>query len=197
MSAVRGRTHQGSRRDPTIDAAVLAAARQLVIDRGYAATTIDLIASTARVSRPAVYRRWTSKAQLVHEAVFPDLGPEPPADDFAGEIARLCRGALRMYADPAVREAIPGLLADLRSDPAMRRLISDRLEAAARRALASRVEQAVCEGVARTGISADTLMDVIAGAAWYAVCVRRVTDVDAAERELTRLVLGGVLLQLG
>jgi AcrR family transcriptional regulator len=184
---------QGSRRDPSIDAAVMAATRRLLVERGYSATTIDLIATTARVSRPAVYRRWSSKAQLVHEALFPNLGPEQPEDDFAAEIARLCRGALRMYGDPAVREAIPGLLNDLRSDRRMRRVLSDRLEATARSQLAARVGDAVADGTARPGIGADTIMDVIAGGAWYAVCVRRIKDVDAAASELSGLVLRGVL----
>jgi AcrR family transcriptional regulator len=184
---------QGSRRDPSIDAAVLAAARRLLVERGYSATSIDLIATTAGVSRPAVYRRWSSKAQLVHEALFPDLGPESPADDFADEIARLCRGALRMYGDAAVREAIPGLLNDLRSDRRMRRMLSDRLEAAARSQLAERVDAAVEDGTARPGVSADAIMDVIAGGAWYAVCVRRIKDVDAAATELGELVLRGIL----
>ena len=192
MNTTRHR-RQGSRRDPAIDTAVLATTRRLLIERGYAATTIDLIAGTAGVSRPAVYRRWHSKAQLVHEALFPDLGPEPPADDFVGEITRLCRGALRMYADPAVREAIPGLLNDLRSDRGMRRVLSDRLEATARSQLAQRVGDAVDDGTARPGISADTLMDVIAGGAWYAVCVRRIKDVDTAAKELSDLVLRGIL----
>jgi AcrR family transcriptional regulator len=189
----RRHRRQGSRRDPAIDAAVLAATRRLLIDRGYAATTIDLIATTAQVSRPAVYRRWSSKAQLVHEALFPDLGPESPADDFATEITRLCRGALAMYGDPAVREALPGLLSDLRSDRRMRRLLSDRLEAAARSQLAERVDAAVTDGTARVGVDADTVMDVIAGGAWYAVCVRRVKDTDAAASDLSALVLHGVL----
>jgi AcrR family transcriptional regulator len=184
---------QGSRRDPSIDAAVMAATRRLLVERGYSATTIDLIATTARVSRPAVYRRWSSKAQLVHEALFLDLGPEQPVDDFAAEIARLCRGALRMYGDAAVREAIPGLLNDLRSDRRMRRVLSDRLEATARSQLAARVGDAVADGTARPGIGADTIMDVIAGGAWYAVCVRRIKDVDAAASELSGLVLRGVL----
>jgi AcrR family transcriptional regulator len=184
---------QGSRRDPAIDAAVLAATRTLLVERGYAATTIDLIAATAGVSRPAVYRRWSSKAQLVHEAVFPDLGPEPPRDDFEAEIARLCSGAVRMYRDPAVREAIPGLLADLRADRKQRQVISDRLEAAARSQLAAKVDDAAARGIARHGISADTLMDMIAGGAWYAVCVRHVTNTDRAAKDLTDLVLRGVL----
>ena len=188
----RHRRH-GSRRDPSIDTAVLAAARRLLVERGYAATTIDLIASTAGVSRPAVYRRWSSKAQLVHEALFPDLGPELPEDDFAAEVTRLCRGALQMYGDAAVRESIPGLLNDLRFDRQMRRLLSDRLEATARSQLAGGLGAAVADGTARPGISADTLMDAIAGGAWYAVCVRRIKDVDTAAKELSDLLLRGVL----
>jgi hypothetical protein len=130
---------------------------------------------------------------LVHEAVFPDLGPEPPEDDFTAEITRLCTGAVRMYRDPVVRESIPGLLADLRSDRGMRQVISDRLEAAARSELAAKVDAAAVEGVARSSVSADTLMDMIAGGAWYAVCVRHVTNTDRAAKELTDLVLHGVL----
>lgn len=192
VSTTRHR-RQGSRRDPAIDEAVLGATRALLVERGYAATTIDLIATTARVSRPAVYRRWTSKAQLVHEAVFGDLGPEPPEDEFIAEITRLCTGAVRMYGDPVVREAIPGLLVDLRSDRRMRQVISDRLEAAARNRLAAAVDDAAEAGVARRGLSADALMDVIAGGAWYAVCVRHVTNTERAAKELTDLVLHGVL----
>lgn len=191
-TAVRHR-RQGSRRDPAIDAAVLAATRGLLVERGYAATTIDLIAATAGVSRPAVYRRWSSKAQLVHEALFPDLGTEAPEDDFAEEITRLCRGAMRMYGDAAVRESIPGLLNDLRADRGMRRLLSDRLEATARSQLARRVDEAVADGTARAGVSADAIMDVIAGGAWYAVCVRHVRDIDRAAEELADLVRRGVL----
>jgi AcrR family transcriptional regulator len=194
VEAVRRHRRQGSRRDPSIDTAVLAAARRLLVERGYAATTIDLIATTAGVSRPAVYRRWSSKAQLVHEALFPDLGPEPQADEFVAEITRLCRGAMRMYGDAAVRESIPGLLNDLRSDGRMRRVLSDRLEATARSQLAERVGDAVAGGAVRPGVSADTIMDVIAGGAWYAVCVRRIQDVDTAAKKLTELVLRGILV---
>lgn len=184
---------QGSRRDPSIDASVLEATRRLLVERGYSATTIDLIATTAGVSRPAIYRRWTSKAHLVHEAAFPDVGPDVPADDFVAEITRLCHGAIAMYGDPVVRESIPGLLVDLRSDRRMRRVLSDRLEAAVRGRLAASLDDAVTDGVARSVVSADTILDVIAGGAWYAVCVRRVKDTDRAARELALLVLRGVL----
>ena len=60
--------------------------------------------------------------------------------------------------------------------------------------LAERLDAAVGDGTARA-VDADTLMDVIAGGAWYAVCVRRVRDTDGPASDLAELVLRGVLLR--
>ncbi len=46
-------------------------------------------------------------------------------------------------------------------------------------------------------VDADTVMDVIAGSAWYTVCVRKVTDLDTAAARLADLVLSGVLSRDG
>ncbi|ADT99110.1 TetR/AcrR family transcriptional regulator [Mycolicibacterium gilvum] len=190
---VPSRQPRGARRDPAIKDAVLAATRTLLVTRGYSATSIDLIAATAKVGRPAIYRRWRSKAHLIHEAAFPDPAPASCGDDIVAEVTRMCRGALEMHADPVVREAVPGLLDDLRLQPAMRKLIDERLEAAARRQLAGQLGDAVADGTVRPSVNADTVMDVVAGAAWYAVVVRKVTDLDAAATQLADLVLRGVL----
>ncbi|MDF3339835.1 helix-turn-helix domain containing protein [Mycolicibacterium septicum] len=189
---------QGSRPDPSIDQAVLSTTRRLLVQRGYAATSIDLIASTAGVSRPTIYRRWKSKALLVHEAVFPDLDPAAPSDDIATEITRLCRGAFLMFCDPAVRESIPGLLTDLRADSDIRRLMTERLDAAARTQLASLLADPASARRARRQINVDTVMDAIGGAALYAVCVRGVDDPQEIERaaaDLADLILRGLLDQ--
>lgn len=187
---------QGSRPDPSIDQAVLSTTRRLLVQRGYAATSIDLIASTAGVSRPTIYRRWKSKALLVHEAVFPDLDPAAPSDDIATEITRLCRGAFLMFCDPAVREAVPGLLTDLRADSDIRGLMTERLDAAARTQLATLLTDPASARRARRQINVDTIMDAIGGAALYAVCVRGVDDpqeIDRAAADLADLILRGLL----
>ncbi|TMS48785.1 TetR/AcrR family transcriptional regulator [Mycobacterium sp. DBP42] len=201
MDTPAGSRHrrQGSRPDPSIDEAVLATTRKLLVDRGYAATSIDLIATTAGVSRPTIYRRWKSKALLVHEAVFPDLDPAAPSDDIAAEITRLCRGAYLLFRDPAVRESIPGLLTELRADSGIRRLMTERLDAAARTQLASLVDDAAAQGLARRHLDVDTVMDAIGGAAMYAVCVRGIDDteeaVQRAATDLADLILCGLLAQ--
>ncbi|WP_066897639.1 TetR/AcrR family transcriptional regulator [Mycolicibacterium houstonense] len=188
---------QGSRPDPSIDEAVLATTRDLLVQRGYAATSIDLIAGTAGVSRPTIYRRWKSKALLVHEAVFPDLDPAAPSDDIATEITRLCRGAFLMFRDPAVRESIPGLLTELRADSDIRRLMTERLDAAARSQLGALLADASAHGRVRREVNVDTIMDAIGGAALYAVCVRGIDDtegeIERVAADLADLILRGLL----
>src|SRR4051794_22813727 len=80
----------GRPRDQRVDRDVLEATRQLLIEVGYAALTIDAIARRANVSRPTIYRRWRSKPQLVHAAVYPSDGDEtfhmPETGDFAADL---------------------------------------------------------------------------------------------------------------
>ena len=61
----------GRPRDPRIDAAILAATAELLLEVGYPGVTIAAVAARAGTTTPAIYRRWTSKAHLVHEAAFP------------------------------------------------------------------------------------------------------------------------------
>jgi AcrR family transcriptional regulator len=64
-------TDLGRPRNPRIDDAVLRSTIELLSKSGYADLSVDAIAKRAGTSKPAIYRRWRSKARLVHEAVFP------------------------------------------------------------------------------------------------------------------------------
>jgi AcrR family transcriptional regulator len=79
------------------------------------------------VSAPSIYRRWSSKAELVEEAVFPSVLLEPdPTGDVREQLTSYCRTILTYLADPAVRAAIPGLLTEYHTDPAMWRRLAER-----------------------------------------------------------------------
>ena len=80
----------GRPRDPRIDAAILAATADLLVEIGYANLTMAAIAERAGTTKTALYRRWSSKADLVHEAAFP-VAPTAltvPAGDIAADVAR-------------------------------------------------------------------------------------------------------------
>lgn len=112
----------GRPRDPRIDADVLAAAREMLLEVGWEQLSMRGIAARAGVSRAALSRRWTSKAHLVLDALLgatPDLAPFEGTDR-AGWIDWVITGSAQLFSRPDVREASPGLLAALRDHEDLR-----------------------------------------------------------------------------
>ncbi|HEX7825290.1 MAG TPA: helix-turn-helix domain-containing protein, partial [Mycobacterium sp.] len=78
----------GRPRDPRIDAAILGATADLLVEIGYSNLTMAAVAERAGTTKTALYRRWSSKAELVHEATFP-VAPSAltaPEGDIAGDV---------------------------------------------------------------------------------------------------------------
>nr|MDT0666290.1 TetR/AcrR family transcriptional regulator [Micromonospora sp. DSM 115978] len=165
----------GRPRDPSIDERVLTATRALLVDVGYSQLTYGLVARTAGVNRPAMYRRWPSKMHLVYEAVFPDQ-PLPVAEDsgdFETDLRALIHRSARSYRRPDARAALPGLLADLGGDDVLRRSVVDRIEAKVRVHLAELVARATERGQVVAGVDSDALFDCIVGTLMHRVVVRQ------------------------
>ena len=59
----------GRRRDPAKDLQILDAAVEVLAETGFDGMTIDMVASRAGAGKATVYRRWTSKNELVLDAV--------------------------------------------------------------------------------------------------------------------------------
>nr|WP_246462078.1 TetR/AcrR family transcriptional regulator [Nocardia transvalensis] len=177
----------GPHRDPNVDRAVLEAARDLLVERGYAATSIDAIATRAGVSRPAIYRRWPSKAHLIAQAVFPDVGTDETAPDLAAEVRKVIGGTIQLFGSAAARAAMPGLMADMRADPSLYEKLSARLNTPTREELG-----AYLSSPRTPGLDPNTLLDTIAGAALFAMCIRDIDDLDGFARSLEDLLLYGI-----
>lgn len=69
MSTEQPRTRPGRKRDAARDAELLEATLDVLAERGFDATTLDLVAARARASKATLYRRWPSKTDLVLEAL--------------------------------------------------------------------------------------------------------------------------------
>lgn len=76
-------TRRGRPRDPSRDRAILEAARAVLAERGFTGASMEAIAHTAGVGKDTVYRRWSSKEDLVGRllAVLADEGVRPGALD--------------------------------------------------------------------------------------------------------------------
>jgi AcrR family transcriptional regulator len=152
----------GRPRDPRVDDAIRKATLELLVEDGYQATTIQAIARRAGVSAPSVYRRWSSKAELIEEAVFPTglLAPQPLSGDVITDLQPYCLQILSYLADPPIRAAIPGLLVEYQNHPEMWQHSMERSFFPMRRSFDAYLEQS-----GRTPIIAsDELFDVMLGA---------------------------------
>ncbi|HEY3723139.1 MAG TPA: TetR/AcrR family transcriptional regulator [Acidimicrobiia bacterium] len=63
------RVRAGRPRDPACDAAILQATLDLFAEHGYGGVSMDGVAARAGVGKATIYRRYSSKAELVVEAV--------------------------------------------------------------------------------------------------------------------------------
>src|SRR5436305_2586762 len=152
----------GRPRDPRVDEAVRRAALELLVDEGYQATSIQAIARRAGVSAPSIYRRWSSKAELIEAAVFPSdlMEPAEIGGDLGADLADYCRRILGYLSQPAVRAAVPGLLSEYQTDPQMWQRLIDRTM----RPMQESFEAYLSRNGHRPSRSVDMLFEVMLGA---------------------------------
>ena len=164
----------GRPRDPRIDDAVLAATVELLQEVGYARLSIAAVAARAGTHKPAIYRRWSTKAQLVHEAAFPDEGEQfvPDTGDLRQDLTSMVRGAVELFARPVVRAAVPGLLAELAADPDLNAQLLERLSAQVWGAMADRFAAATERGELRPGVDPAVVLELVGGAALLGLLTR-------------------------
>lgn len=118
----------GRPRDPRIDAAILEATADLLVQIGYSGLTMAAVAERAGTTKTALYRRWSSKAELVHEAAFPaaPTALTTPEGDIAGDVRAMIAAARDVFTSPLVRAALPGLIADMAADPELNARVMNR-----------------------------------------------------------------------
>jgi AcrR family transcriptional regulator len=185
----------GRPRDPRIDAAILRATADLLVEIGYSNVTMAAVAERAGTTKTALYRRWSSKAELVHEAAFPvtPSAIETPPGDIAADLRAMIEAARDVFTSPVVRAALPGLISDLSADAELLGRVSARftdLFAAVR----ARLQDAVDRGEVREGVDPDRLVHLIGGATLLTV-LQAPADLDdpAWADKTTDILLRGVV----
>lgn len=190
-------TESGRPRDARIDSAVLDAAAELLADVGYADLTVAAIADRAGTSRPAVYRRWPSKAHLVHEAVFrdADTSTDPSTGRLDADLRNIVARTAALLTSPLARVAVPGLIGEAASDPSLNQRLLDRFAGHGWSGLDDYLAEATSQGQMKPGFDAGVLLELIIGSALAAILVRGPDGLtDAWVNNTTRILLDGVRL---
>lgn len=104
------------RRGKVLEAAIFKVVLQELAEAGYVNFSIERVAARAGTSKPVLYRRWRTRAQLVYAALrarrsFP-LSEAPDTGTVRGDLMVILRGVSTMVEDLSP-EVIFGLIAEL------------------------------------------------------------------------------------
>jgi AcrR family transcriptional regulator len=112
------RSRRGRSRDPEVDAAILAAAMELLAEIGYARLTIDQVAARAHVGKASVYLRWPNKVALVADAIQHQSAVVPAVPD-TGSLHEDMREFLRalLRSKSAAQRAVAAVTGEIASNP--------------------------------------------------------------------------------
>ncbi len=184
----------GRPRDPRIDTAVLRATVELLGEAGYAGLLVSAIAERAGTSKPAIYRRWPSKAHLVHEAVFP-IGAAtelPDTGSFPEDLREMVCRSVSFLMTPAARAALPGLVGEMAADPTLHSALLQRFAGIIGGGLADWLANAAASGTVRADVTAAEVAETIAGITLAGLLTRPGELDDAWVERTTRLLLKGI-----
>jgi AcrR family transcriptional regulator len=187
-------TDLGRPRDPRIDNSVLHATVELLGTSGYADLSVDAIARRAGTSKPAIYRRWASKAHLVHEAVFPisETTELVATGSLDFDVREMVRRTARVLTTAAARAAMPGLLAEMATDPTLHAKLLSRFGDVTAEGMTAWLEDAVDRGAVRAGLAAADLVEAIAGMTLMAIITRNQELDDGWVERTAALITKGI-----
>jgi AcrR family transcriptional regulator len=160
MTRVPGRPRSEKSRE-----AILSAAFELLVDRGYAGFTIEAVAAAAGAGKTTIYRWWPTKSELAVDAFFqmtdtdlrfPETGSAE--GDFRAQIERLAE-LLQGRAGRALAEMLGGA----RTDAGLGAALGERWLIPRRAWGRMRMEQAAEEGELREGTDAEAALGILYG----------------------------------
>ena len=163
------RARSGRPRSAEAHAAILDAAIALTREVGYDALSIEGIAVRACVGKATVYRRWRSREALVAEAVGKLIAriPPPNTGTTAGDLNRLMRSTLALYADSATGPLLSGLVAAMARSRMIAAAVRSGPVAAWRDAARHVLQRAVARGDLRRDLDLEIAIDMLAGPLFY------------------------------
>ena len=183
------RQRTDGRLDRTRDPAILNAALAELREHGYSQTNMNDIAARAGVGKAAIYRRWSSKAALMAEALVywrPDLLTDdaPNTGSLKGDLDAIVERTARNDDTLISNELVLRVALEATRDPELASVLDELMVFKGRRLMTTILDQAIQRGEASEQdwslvadvLTAMALMRVISGQALDAAYVRDVID---------------------
>ncbi|HEV3478849.1 MAG TPA: TetR/AcrR family transcriptional regulator, partial [Gaiellaceae bacterium] len=145
---------------------IVGATLELLAEGGFQAATIDAIAKRAGVGRNTIYRRWSSKEELIADALRELTGEldVQEGEDLYALLLAWIREFAHVFADPVFGRVLPAVLGELQSNPEFARVYSERVVRPRYETLLTLLDGALERGELRSDTNVEHVADLLAGA---------------------------------
>ena len=182
------------RRSESARRAVLSAALELCADRGYPSLTIEGIAARAGVSKKTIYRWWSSKGDVLLEAVI-DVAAHTANHPNTGDLTEDLLTQLHAVIDlltPAHTSATTGIIAEALRDDDLARALRERLIEPNIVLFETRIQQAKDAQELPSDADARLLLDLLHGTLYHRLVFHLGMPSDEELRARIGVVLAGM-----
>ncbi len=166
----QGQRKPGRPRSAQAHKAILAATLEALAEEGYQAMSIEGVAARAGVGKTTIYRRWTSKEDLVIDAIH-EIQMEFPINDsgnFREDLISFCLQAYQSFSDnPLIEKLAFKIIGEVKTNPQIVQAIQSRLMAPRMQRFVNLVKHAQAQGEIRADLDPVVVVDLVGGALFY------------------------------
>jgi AcrR family transcriptional regulator len=187
----------GRPRNPNVDAAILDAALALFVEGGIAAVSFEQIAKRSGVSRTAIYRRWTSREEVVARALgrlreqaevtFADWAQRPISEVMEWFVENVPKQMM----NPLYRSLSRSVLG-LGDNSDLKAIYAESVLRPRREAFSSMVRRARTEGTLADGLDPELIQDMLSGALLHQILLEPAGQTEDELRDYVVRLLRGL-----
>jgi AcrR family transcriptional regulator len=186
---------RGRPRSEKARTAILAAAADLLLDKGLTAVSMDTLAAQAGVSKATIYRWWPTKEALALDALYHEWAAVPPPLD-TGSLREDLLSLLGPWAKLAGRRPygriIAALITHTQTDPEFAREYRTRFVEPRRDQARAVLHRAVERGQIPPGTDLEVALDLLYGAIYHRLLHGHAPLNDRFVRDVIDTTLGGI-----
>jgi len=156
-----------------MDQTILRATIDLLSEVGYVRVTVAEVARRAGVSKPAIYRRWSQKSQLVVEAMVTQMRPGKDNDSgsAAGDLLALTEQLVSVLTQTPLGRVLPGLVAEMAADPVLAASYRNLIIEPNQRHWRAAIQRGIARGELSTETDVELVLNALAGPLYFCLLI--------------------------
>lgn len=174
----------GRPRNTDLDIALLGAAEELILERGFGGLFVGAIASSAGTTRPAFYRRFDGIPALVLALLLDrfaiDLDLSINSGNLPEDLTAIQREQLALFSHPLVKHGLAGFLDSLQRDDTLQKVFLHEFLAPRRYATGTIILRAAGRGEIPRGPDLEWAFDLLTGPLLIRVVMPGLHELDEA-----------------